>query len=726
MSRHRFVRNIDVREELVDDALSDGGEDELDTADYDRMMDGLEQVRATLGSEEETGVNDRDIKDTLYYYHFDVRRSIDWLLEEQGRKNAAMERKDPGEKPLPLLPEDNSNSAVQYVTMIGPSQVSGGSGRTNIPLIRLAQSQDEELYESSEPSILQRHRLSTITERTERTEDVGHRTPVRRDFTSLPQAGSSLSVTTDYGEIIEPRRLNPNDVLPSPTTSALQRLSFHESAPSASPTQSRTPSLMSPIRSPVPPLPQHEPITNITDSGIGLYPEHDAISHPQLMNDEAPTPVPARSEKKSKLSTLASSRSSVSASSRSSRSSASDLESVVTYPKLRPSSGSFLSLVEGVSSSTTGSSSMSSHVRHAIQTALDLEAVDRAAVAPEPDDVPGSPFSPASTIRPQRSVPARSHRTPSPTQTPRSTVAARPTATLSQVSPDDIAGPVTTVVRSSEAPGGLARPPSKLAALAQAKAQQGHWMPKPKKPPTEPLLPLHKPHTEYLTPIANGSSMTTAITTTYQTLGSLMSPAETIIPPSFPPSSFPVHLPANSSSRSEHAAAEPRQSKLAIKSRKALQKHEPEPPSQESRPSAESPLFSSKATRSCASPSAFASLLLDDDPLLPHEDNAHLSKSNNHKDDSKGARKHRGRGYRFQNPSDRHRNTTHGERGVPVPPLSPLSGFAFDIPSPDDLVSNARRGTSLAAPSVSSSQYPHSTPSLGSSSLRSYVKAAVR
>ncbi|KAI0952558.1 hypothetical protein AcV7_008317 [Taiwanofungus camphoratus] len=92
MSRHRYVKNIDIHEELDDDAISDGGDD-LSPEDHERMQDGLEQVRATLGSEEHSGISDHDIQDALYYYEFDIQQSINWLLEDQERKNVAKQRK---------------------------------------------------------------------------------------------------------------------------------------------------------------------------------------------------------------------------------------------------------------------------------------------------------------------------------------------------------------------------------------------------------------------------------------------------------------------------------------------------------------------------------------------------------------------------------------------------------------------------------------------------------
>ena len=46
----------------------------------ERLANGLEQIRAMLGPEEASGISDKEIKDTLYHYYFDVQQSIDWIL----------------------------------------------------------------------------------------------------------------------------------------------------------------------------------------------------------------------------------------------------------------------------------------------------------------------------------------------------------------------------------------------------------------------------------------------------------------------------------------------------------------------------------------------------------------------------------------------------------------------------------------------------------------------
>lgn len=84
------------------------GDNRLSTR-AETMMDGLEEVRVVIGSQEHSGITDRDIQDTLHYYQYDVQQSVNWLLgirqpygiypvltgatEEQQRKQVAKERK---------------------------------------------------------------------------------------------------------------------------------------------------------------------------------------------------------------------------------------------------------------------------------------------------------------------------------------------------------------------------------------------------------------------------------------------------------------------------------------------------------------------------------------------------------------------------------------------------------------------------------------------------------
>jgi elongation factor 1 alpha-like protein len=53
------------------------------------MDSGLSHVRSMLGSEESSGISDKQVKDSLWYYYFDGEKAVAWLLEEKekaGRK----------------------------------------------------------------------------------------------------------------------------------------------------------------------------------------------------------------------------------------------------------------------------------------------------------------------------------------------------------------------------------------------------------------------------------------------------------------------------------------------------------------------------------------------------------------------------------------------------------------------------------------------------------------
>jgi HBS1 N-terminus len=74
-----------------------------------QMVSGLRHVRNVLGSEEESGLDDKIIQDSLWDLYFDVERTIEWLLggcncvylaslinifpEEQRKRQAARDRK---------------------------------------------------------------------------------------------------------------------------------------------------------------------------------------------------------------------------------------------------------------------------------------------------------------------------------------------------------------------------------------------------------------------------------------------------------------------------------------------------------------------------------------------------------------------------------------------------------------------------------------------------------
>ncbi|TFY69490.1 hypothetical protein EVJ58_g378 [Rhodofomes roseus] len=610
MSRHRFVRNINIQEEL-EDYVSDGGEEDMDPAEYgkypfgthlrhvdliaEQLILGLEQVRVAIGSPEQSGLSDQEVKDALYYYQYDVDKSVNYLLEEQERKRAAQERKDPVEKPLPPVPQDDETEALDYQPVYPSFVPPAMSGRSNIPLIRLAQMQAEEQdFDYSEPSPDFVHtNLSTIEEKTERSESDVSLTP-RPRVPNLPRVSyaTSMTSTTDYGQVIERTLPNPNDVVPSPSTSALQRLSYHEPAPSATPSGSRTPSSKSPERGTPVPVPAMESIPDI----------------PSILTKKS-TIKPA-SEKKSKLSSLASSRSSArsSASSISSGSYTTDAgdESLMTYPGLRPSAASMMSFANDVddASTITGSSSMSSHVRRAIATALELEAVDQAVDNTTPIAGETAPPPPGHSVEQPSPAPTRIEipsppRPQAPKPPRRVSPAVTATRELSLAQPSS--PPRDT--QSSISTQSVGKQPSKLAMLAQAKAaqQQGPWLPKPKKaapPPSHTSSVLNKTHTKYLQPVANGGTATTAITTSYQTFSSLMSKDRSMLPPLIPP----VAQTPDALSPRISSTKETKPSKLTMKSKAAQRKagRESEPVPEEPPAAPLSPLFSPQATRSPA------------------------------------------------------------------------------------------------------------------------------
>lgn len=582
-----------------------------------------------------------------------------------------------------------------------------------------------------------------------------------------------------------PSVLDPNTIPPSPTPSALQRLSIPEPPPSASSTGSRTPIAQ------LIPLPDGDFDEEATTPKMHLRGLDDVPQGRESSKD-------SKGKTRSKLSSLASSRSNLS--SHTSGTYTIDSGSVATYPPLRPSSQSNISLL--TESSGTGASSMSSHVRRALETALQMEAMDALSPSPPINDpsakrpsapvpegpstssgtsagpvrsrptsklsqlahtrsvetVPPSSTSSQSAHKPVSASPKVSQRAddatrrlssanpgasvptpsvsrplsklsqlaqtkgqqgsatpprgestassdstlpstvrpssklsqriqakaaqagPSQSQTDLSSVSsqspagARPTSKLAQLAQaraqqstahtpplDTIVSKTADPLLSQTAPA----KPSKLAQLAQAKAfqsQQSHWMP-PKRtaPAPQPGLTVHKSHTEYLTPIANGATATTAITTTYQSLSDLGRPNRT------EPATRSMHMFAPKHQKSK-------QSKLAMKSKRAQKSAEPEP---EPVVVPLDPIFLPTSPHSVAPPSAFASVLVHDE--LPPEDNK-SSKSRESKD---GSRSHK------------HRSSRHHE--VPLPPVSlvPVQTFAFDVPSPDDIVFNARRTTTL-------------------------------
>ena len=343
--------------------------------------------------------------------------------------------------------------------------------------------------------------------------------------------------------------------------------------------------------------------------------------------------------------------------------------SVKTFPTLRPSAQSAGPLnstvapsehseeagdnAEYSSRTSLTPSSTTSHVRRAIQTALNQEALDQ-------ENNSKRPLSPPNT-------PSDRSKTPTPS---------RPVVTTL---PKDISKGILMPSFPESQP---IRPPSKLALLAQAKADASK----------APRLP--KTTTEYLTPVANGPTVTTAITTSYQSLYSLTDPSRSPVIPK-------QHVVPLSDVISPPGA---KKSKLAMKIRKANEMQYTKPEEDMAAPS-ELPIFYPKPSRIRASPSAFASLLINHVLTSSEEKDKHGASHSQAKE--QGHREKTSKTSVLSSEASVGAHDSHGKRTqrikhVKAPDFTP-QGFNFDSPSPDDIVFQARRGTSLGQRKPSSS-----------------------
>lgn len=410
---------------------------------------------------------------------------------------------------------------------------------------------------------------------------------------------------------------------------------------------------------------QHEPSPPQIPHYDQQYGQHeDRPPSPAITESTIPPPPIEKSiagtPKKSKLSELAHSRSTLytakSFETMSSRSFAVDSASVLTYPILRPSPASSLSLGSDTAPSETPTSD-TTHIQRAVVTAIEQERLDKLHVEPEGDS--------------DRS---------------------------STKSTDDGSSTATETPRPVSQQQG-ARGPSKLALLAQSKAKQTpetlvSWVRPPSATPRRSRVleaQGHNVRTKFLTPIANGPTATTAITTSYQSLGNLISRGGSGLPPSFPPQTdesrstpSPVSTtsaksrPKSTSSqkppsinKSASSTTPSKPSKLAMKIKQAQERGEiPEADFIEDLRDLTKPIFLPTGGPD-ARPSPFASVLLDED---------------------ESGKKPRGK--RDSVRKSRRSNTLPIIRTAGH--ITDQSAFAFDVPSPDDTVFNARKGTSLA------------------------------
>lgn len=82
MSRHKLVKGLDLDEELdvydgADDDI-DEEQEELAPEDKEHLRRGTVEVRSTLGSD--FLATDKEIEDSLYYYYYDVHKTVNYLL----------------------------------------------------------------------------------------------------------------------------------------------------------------------------------------------------------------------------------------------------------------------------------------------------------------------------------------------------------------------------------------------------------------------------------------------------------------------------------------------------------------------------------------------------------------------------------------------------------------------------------------------------------------------
>nr|XP_031861142.1 uncharacterized protein CI109_003503 [Kwoniella shandongensis]KAA5528214.1 hypothetical protein CI109_003503 [Kwoniella shandongensis] len=84
MSRHRFVRNLDL-----DDELNDEEESGMSTEEQAQMATALPIARALL-KDIKPPISDDTIADSLWHYWFDVEKTVGWLRQDWERKGEAL------------------------------------------------------------------------------------------------------------------------------------------------------------------------------------------------------------------------------------------------------------------------------------------------------------------------------------------------------------------------------------------------------------------------------------------------------------------------------------------------------------------------------------------------------------------------------------------------------------------------------------------------------------
>ncbi|KDE08935.1 hypothetical protein MVLG_01027 [Microbotryum lychnidis-dioicae p1A1 Lamole] len=91
-SRHRAVKQLDLAEQLDDDAIDSEGDDayDMDDEQYAHMESGLSAVQNLLGPN--TPISDKEIRDSLWDSYFDIDGTVAYLLDAQHKREAAKAR----------------------------------------------------------------------------------------------------------------------------------------------------------------------------------------------------------------------------------------------------------------------------------------------------------------------------------------------------------------------------------------------------------------------------------------------------------------------------------------------------------------------------------------------------------------------------------------------------------------------------------------------------------
>ena len=506
---------------------------------------------------------------------------------------------------------------------------------------------------------------------------------------------------------------DPNTSRHSPSLSAIEHLNRFEPPPSNSSTSTITPNDQSC------PYTTSESISSLDN--IPTIPDLESKTSEPINRVLLATPPP-NPPMQSKIAKLASSRAS-SIATLSSRSTGTAVTgSIKTFPNLRPSAQSErppssiasskelppLPPVSEILGRTTDSLD-SSFVRMAIENALQLEVMDRENLnLSTPKRTLHRPVfagSEATTDHPKTSTSTgmKSASEEKDISKLRTLNSGRPMSRQAKLAQERAESITTVSVTDSQSPASLpspaqsatsrdSRPLSKLAILAQQKVDASK---KPKLPKTT---------TEYLTPIANGSSVTTAITTSYHSLFSLTDPSK----PSFIPKLNVVPLQTVPGS----SPTDQKQSKLAMKIQRGKKPTSPGFPSEDEIVSSVlSPLFLPNS-RARGSPSAFASVLIND-RILAKDKNKDKDAKYKSKEHRRQKAKEKSESSTINSHPHRSRRLRHSSKAMPDDGTSNPPPFTFDGPSPDDIVLNSRKGSSRGQKSSEATLSPRMSAGTG-------------